>query len=87
MPKYLRCILMLPLILQGHCTLLYLFTCILYLFCLCVQTPPAIPTLAVMVFTTILRGSKLIVDYHNYGHTLLALAHGPQHYIVQIARE
>ncbi len=51
------------------------------------QTPPAIPTLAVVVLATICKGSKLIVDYHNYGHTLMALTLGPKHFIVQLAKE
>ena len=51
------------------------------------QTPPAIPTLFVVVFSSIIRGSRLIVDYHNYGHTLLALTHGPEHATVKLARE
>lgn len=51
------------------------------------QTPPAIPTLFVVVLSSIIRGSKVIVDYHNYGHTLLALTHGPEHSIVKLARE
>ena len=51
------------------------------------QTPPAIPTLAVCVLQVLLRGSKLVVDYHNYGHTLLALSLGRQHLIVRLARQ
>lgn len=55
--------------------------------CIYSQTPPAIPTLLVVVLATIVRGSKLIVDYHNYGYTLMALTHGPNHFIVRIAKE
>ncbi|XP_064406994.1 chitobiosyldiphosphodolichol beta-mannosyltransferase-like [Halichondria panicea] len=51
-----------------------------------VQTPPAIPTLAVMVLACAIRGSKLIVDYHNYGHTILALSLGRKHTLVLLAK-
>ena len=50
------------------------------------QTPPAIPTLLVAVVSSLLRGSKLIVDYHNYGHTILALTLGKDHRLVKIAQ-
>lgn len=50
------------------------------------QTPPAIPTLFVAVLSSILRGSKLIVDYHNYGHTLMAMSLGKKHFMVQLAK-
>jgi len=40
------------------------------------QTPPAIPTLAVGWLATRLRGGAWVVDWHNYGYTLLALGAG-----------
>lgn len=51
-----------------------------------VQTPPAIPTLFVVVIASWLRGSKLIMDYHNYAHSLMALTLGPKHSIVLFSR-
>lgn len=30
------------------------------------------------------RGARLIIDWHNYGYSMLALKHGPQHWIVQL---
>ena len=51
------------------------------------QTPPAIPTMSVMVLACVLRGTKLIVDYHNYGHTVLALSLGHRHMIVRLAKQ
>lgn len=38
-----------------------------------VQNPPSIPTLFVSWLVARLRGAKLIVDWHNFGHTILAL--------------
>ncbi|KAH0532169.1 hypothetical protein TsFJ059_000897 [Trichoderma semiorbis] len=37
-----------------------------------IQNPPSIPTFHVALFVSWLRGSKVIVDWHNYGHTILA---------------
>lgn len=31
-----------------------------------------------------LRGARLIIDWHNYGYSMLALKHGAQHWIVQL---
>ena len=39
-----------------------------------------------MVFACAVRGSKLIVDYHNYGHTILALSLGKKHTLVHLAK-
>jgi beta-1,4-mannosyltransferase len=36
-----------------------------------VQSPPAIPTLIIVQIVCLLRGTKLVVDWHNYGFTLL----------------
>lgn len=47
-----------------------------------VQTPPAIPTLFVVVVASWMRGSKLIVDYHNYAYSILALSVGSKHSLV-----
>jgi beta-1,4-mannosyltransferase len=39
-----------------------------------VQNPPSIPTLAVAWFVCRLRGSKLVVDWHNFGFSILAMS-------------
>eukprot|EP00457_Paulinella_chromatophora_P008231 gb/GEZN01008261.1/.p1 GENE.gb/GEZN01008261.1/~~gb/GEZN01008261.1/.p1 ORF type:complete len:455 (-),score=40.74 gb/GEZN01008261.1/:84-1307(-) len=50
-----------------------------------VQTPPAIPSLLVAAFVARLRCAKLIVDWHNFGYTLLALKLGKNHPLVKIS--
>ncbi|OAA81368.1 hypothetical protein LEL_00913 [Akanthomyces lecanii RCEF 1005] len=37
-----------------------------------IQNPPSIPTFHVALFVAWVRGSKVIIDWHNYGHTILA---------------
>lgn len=39
-----------------------------------VQTPPAIPTLAVAWFAARVRGARLVIDWHNFGFTVLGLS-------------
>lgn len=35
------------------------------------QNPPSIPTFHVALIVALVRGSKVIIDWHNYGHTVL----------------
>ncbi|KAK3379169.1 glycosyl transferases group 1-domain-containing protein [Lasiosphaeria ovina] len=51
-----------------------------------VQNPPAIPTLAVAVFICYLRESTLMIDWHNYGWTILAGTKGSRHPLVYVSR-
>jgi len=48
-----------------------------------VQNPPAVPTLAVAWMAARLRGSRLIIDWHNLSHTVLAVRLGEQHRAVR----
>ena len=36
-----------------------------------VQTPPAVPILAIAKLACLLRGAQLVVDWHNLGFTLM----------------
>ncbi|KAK4234549.1 hypothetical protein C8A03DRAFT_47143 [Achaetomium macrosporum] len=51
-----------------------------------VQNPPSIPTLAVAGLVCFLRNSKLIIDWHNYGWTILAGTRGPNHPLVALSK-
>lgn len=51
-----------------------------------VQNPPSIPTLGLAVFACYLRASKLVIDWHNFGYSILALKLGDQHPMVKISR-
>lgn len=50
-----------------------------------IQNPPAIPTLAVVKLINLLRGSSVIIDWHNFGYSILALKFGLRHPVVKIA--
>lgn len=50
---------------------------------LLVQTPPSVPTLGVAWLVARLRRARLVIDWHNLGHTLLALKLGPRHFLVR----
>ncbi|MDZ4324744.1 MAG: glycosyltransferase, partial [Pseudomonas sp.] len=43
------------------------------------QTPPAIPTVMVAWAVARLRGSRLVLDWHNLGWTILAGEYGAGH--------
>ena len=51
-----------------------------------VQNPPAIPTLLVALAAARLRRARLVVDWHNLGWAVLALALGARHPLVALAR-
>lgn len=50
-----------------------------------VQTPPAIPTLFVVLVASRLRQAKVVIDWHNFGYAMLALRLGRRHPIVRLA--
>ncbi|WEW62038.1 mannosyltransferase [Emydomyces testavorans] len=51
-----------------------------------VQNPPAIPTLVIARLTCWLRNTQLIIDWHNFGYSILALKLGWTHPMVKVMR-
>ncbi|KAF5728754.1 chitobiosyldiphosphodolichol beta-mannosyltransferase-like isoform X7 [Tripterygium wilfordii] len=51
-----------------------------------VQNPPSIPTLVAVKWASWLRNSRFIVDWHNFGYTLLALSLGRSSRFVALYR-
>jgi beta-1,4-mannosyltransferase len=49
------------------------------------KNPPSIPTLALVRLVGWLRQSRVIIDWHNLGYTILALRLGQDHVLVQVA--
>ena len=50
-----------------------------------VQNPPSIPTLAIASLMCFLRNTDLIIDWHNFGYSILALKLGKNHPLVKIS--
>ncbi|XP_045571858.1 chitobiosyldiphosphodolichol beta-mannosyltransferase isoform X2 [Salmo salar] len=50
------------------------------------QNPPGLPSIVVTWLVCGLRGTRFIIDWHNYGYTIMALSHGPDHPIVRLAQ-
>jgi len=53
---------------------------------LLVQTPPGVPTLPVLWLYCWCKSVSLVVDFHNYSHTILAMATGPSHPLVALTK-
>ncbi len=53
---------------------------------LLVQNPPTIPTLLAGWIAARMRGSLFIVDWHNFGYTMLAPRLAPAHFVVRTAK-
>jgi beta-1,4-mannosyltransferase len=51
-----------------------------------VQNPPSFPTLLAATCAGKWLRAKVIVDWHNYGYSLLALRLGDRHWLVRLAR-
>ncbi|OAK99352.1 chitobiosyldiphosphodolichol beta-mannosyltransferase [Phaeosphaeriaceae sp. SRC1lsM3a] len=52
-----------------------------------VQNPPSIPTLAIASLVCFLRNTALVIDWHNFGYSILALKLGPSHPLVRISEK
>lgn len=50
------------------------------------KNPPSIPSLAIVQLVGHIRGSKVIIDWHNLGYSILALKLGQNHLIVRMAK-
>lgn len=51
-----------------------------------VQNPPSIPTLLAVKWASWLRNSSFIIDWHNFGYTLLAMSLGRSNPFVRVYR-
>ncbi|KAL4858545.1 UDP-glycosyltransferase TURAN [Chlorella vulgaris] len=49
------------------------------------QLPPALPTMLVCRLAALRHGARLVFDWHNFAHTLMALGMGPGHPVVRLA--
>ncbi|KAG2180998.1 hypothetical protein INT43_008580 [Umbelopsis isabellina] len=50
------------------------------------QNPPAIPTLVIAQFISWARNAWLVIDWHNFGYSMLAMKFGKDHRIVEFAK-
>lgn len=50
-----------------------------------VQNPPSIPTLLIASVISFLRNTDLVIDWHNFGYSILALKLGASHPLVTIS--
>lgn len=50
-----------------------------------VQNPPSIPTLAIASVICFFRNTDLVIDWHNFGYSILALKLGNGHPLVKIS--
>ena len=50
-----------------------------------IQNPPSIPTLFVCQIVCFVRNTRLVIDWHNFGYSILALRLGRSHPLVKIS--
>ncbi|CAJ0962166.1 unnamed protein product [Ranitomeya imitator] len=50
------------------------------------QNPPGLPAIAVTWLFCLLRRCHLIIDWHNYGYSIMSLTSGPRHPVVRVAK-
>ncbi|KAF2195353.1 glycosyltransferase family 33 protein [Zopfia rhizophila CBS 207.26] len=50
-----------------------------------VQNPPSIPTLGIAQLVCFFRNTNLVIDWHNFGYSILALKLGANHPLVKIS--
>ncbi|XP_054711993.1 chitobiosyldiphosphodolichol beta-mannosyltransferase-like [Uloborus diversus] len=54
--------------------------------CLLIQNPPSIPTLPIAWCICRLRRSCMVIDFHNYGYTILGLSAGSRSLLVKFSK-
>lgn len=52
----------------------------------CKQNPPSIPTLMMARVVSVLRKAWLIIDWHNFGYSILGMKLGMDHKVVRVAK-
>jgi beta-1,4-mannosyltransferase len=66
-------------VLAQCCTVLYLLLFVVHSpHSVLVQSPPAIPTLLLVWFACFVRRAQMIIDWHNYGYSLLQVGLAPR---------
>merc|ERR1712038_2195135 len=50
------------------------------------QNPPALPSMLVCWFACRLRGAVFVIDWHNYGYSILSLSLGRKHLLVSLSK-
>ncbi|KAK7111149.1 chitobiosyldiphosphodolichol beta-mannosyltransferase-like [Littorina saxatilis] len=51
-----------------------------------VQNPPTIPTFPVVWLVCLIRNSRMVIDWHNYGYTILSLKLGSDNLLVSLSQ-
>lgn len=51
-----------------------------------VQNPPSVPALPLALLASRLRSARLIIDWHNFGYTMIALRLGSSHPVTRMMR-
>ncbi|KAH8597267.1 glycosyl transferases group 1-domain-containing protein [Bisporella sp. PMI_857] len=93
-PRILR-LNILPFIISGPLKVLWQILSIFYTLAygikparwMLVQNPPSIPTLFIAMVVCFLRNTHLIIDWHNYGWSILAGTRGSSHPFVKISKK
>ena len=50
------------------------------------QNPPGIPSLIVLYMYCLLHGTTFVLDWHNYGFSIMALTLGQEHWLVKTSK-
>lgn len=50
------------------------------------QNPPGVPALIVCYLYSLLHRTQFVIDWHNYGYSIMALSIGEDHFLVRLSR-